>query len=116
MAIELAAARIKILSPRQILTRLENRLKLLTGGANDLPARQRTMRGAIEWSYDLLAENERILFRRLAVFAGGFTIEAAESVVIRHSSFANNSVSDKEQRTKDEELLTIDVLNGIASL
>ncbi|MEJ7699857.1 MAG: NB-ARC domain-containing protein [Pyrinomonadaceae bacterium] len=80
LAIKLAAARIKILSPEQILTRLENRLKLLTGGAKDLPARQQTMRGAIEWSFDLLEENEKILFRRLAVFAGGFTIEAVESV------------------------------------
>ena len=102
LAIELAAARIKILSPRQILTRLENRLKLLTGGANDLPARQQTMRGAIEWSYDLLAENERILFRRLTVFAGGFTIEAAESVVICPSSLVKNSATGKEQMTNDK--------------
>ncbi|HEX8734378.1 MAG TPA: tetratricopeptide repeat protein [Pyrinomonadaceae bacterium] len=80
LAIELAAARIKILSPEQILARLENRLKLLTGGAKDLPARQQTMRGAIEWSFDLLNENERILFRRLAVFAGGFRVEAVESI------------------------------------
>ncbi len=80
LAIKLAAARIKILSPEQILTRLENSLKLLTCGAKDLPARQQTMRGAIEWSFDLLEENEKILFRRLAVFAGGFTIEAVESV------------------------------------
>jgi predicted ATPase/DNA-binding winged helix-turn-helix (wHTH) protein len=80
LAIELAAARIKILSPEQILIRLENRLKLLTGGAKSLPARQQTMRGAIEWSYDLLPEAEKILFRCLAVFAGGFTIEAVESI------------------------------------
>ncbi len=81
LAIELAAARIKILSPAQILERLENRLKMLTGGAKDLPARQQTMRGTIEWSYDLLDENDRILFERLAVFVGGFTIEAAEGVL-----------------------------------
>ncbi len=81
LAIELAAVRVKILSPQAILTKLENRLKLLTGGARDLPARQQTMRGAVEWSYDLLNEDEKILFRRLAVFAGGFTFEAAESVV-----------------------------------
>jgi len=80
LAIELAAARIKILSPRAILAKLENRLKLLTGGASDLPSRQQTMRGAVEWSYDLLNEDEKRLFRRLAVFAGGFTFEAAETV------------------------------------
>ena len=98
LAIELAAARIKILSPPQILERLENRLKLLTGGAKDLPARQQTMRGAIEWSYDLLGENEQTLFRRLAVFAGGFTIDAAEAVVLI------------------DETSNIDVLNAITSL
>ncbi len=80
LAIELAAARIKILSPQAILAKLENRLKLLTGGASDLPARQQTMRGAIEWSYDILTADEKKLFRRLSVFAGGFTFEAAEAV------------------------------------
>ncbi|MCA1625945.1 MAG: tetratricopeptide repeat protein, partial [Acidobacteria bacterium] len=80
LAIELAAARIKILSPEQISARLENRLKLLTGGSKDLPARRQTMRGVIAWSYDLLEADEKILFRRLAVFAGGFTIEAVESI------------------------------------
>lgn len=80
LAIELAAARVKTLTPQAILTKLENRLKLLTGGARDLPVRQQTMRGAIEWSYDLLNEDEKALFRRLAVFAGGFTFEAAEAI------------------------------------
>jgi non-specific serine/threonine protein kinase len=80
LAIELAAARVKILSPPAILAKLENRLRLLTGGARDLPTRQQTMRGAIEWSYALLSEDERILFRRLSVFMGGFIFEAAESV------------------------------------
>ncbi len=78
LAIELAAARVKLLSPQSILERLENSLKLLTGGAKDLPERQQTMRGTIRWSYDLLDEDEKDLFRRLAVFAGGFTVEAAE--------------------------------------
>ncbi len=80
LAIELAAARVKILTPKAILTKLENRLQLLTGGASDLPERQQTMRGAIEWSDNLLHEDEKALFRRLAIFAGGFTYEAAEAV------------------------------------
>ena len=83
LAIELAAARVKILSPQAILSKLESRLSLLTGGASDLPDRQQTMRGSIEWSYELLSREERQLFRHLSVFAGGFTIEAAETVCRR---------------------------------
>ncbi|MFN8526652.1 MAG: tetratricopeptide repeat protein [Chloroflexota bacterium] len=79
LAIELAAARIRTLPPRAMLQRLEHRLPLLTGGARDLPARQRTLRDAIIWSYDLLEPGEQILFRRLAVFRG-FSLESAESV------------------------------------
>jgi predicted ATPase/class 3 adenylate cyclase/Tfp pilus assembly protein PilF len=98
LAIELAAARIKVLTPRAILERLGNRLKLLTGGATDLPSRQQTLRSTIEWSYDLLSEGEKQLFRRLAVFRGGRTLEAAEAVC--------NSSGDLE----------LDVLDGITSL
>ena len=80
LALELAAARIRLLSPEAILERLERRLPLLVGGAADLPARQQTLRAAIDWSYDLLESAERRLFERLAVFAGGWTIEAADAV------------------------------------
>jgi predicted ATPase/class 3 adenylate cyclase len=81
LAIELAAARIKLLSPSAMLSRLEHRLQFLTGGARDLPARQQTLRNAIAWSYDLLDENEQKLFQRLSVFVGGCTVEAVEAVV-----------------------------------
>jgi predicted ATPase/class 3 adenylate cyclase len=80
LAIELAAARIKLLPPRVLLERLGNRLKLLTGGARNLPERQRTLRNAIEWSYGLLEEGEKMLFGRLGVFSGGATLEAMEAV------------------------------------
>jgi predicted ATPase/class 3 adenylate cyclase len=80
LAIELAAARIRAVSPDAILARLESRLRLLTGGARDLPERQQTLRAAIDWSSDLLSAEERALFRRLGVFVGGCTVEAAEAV------------------------------------
>ena len=80
LAIELAAARIKLLSPEALLSRLEQRLPLLTGGARDLPKRQQTLRQTIQWSYDLLSPDEARVFRLLSVFAGGFTLELVESV------------------------------------
>jgi predicted ATPase/class 3 adenylate cyclase len=80
LAIEIAAARIKILSPEAILKRLDNSLQLLVGGAQDLPERQQTVRSVIDWSYRLLEPEEQTLFARLSVFKGGFTLENAESI------------------------------------
>src|SRR5437870_5522358 len=94
----LAAARIKLLSPSAMQTRLESSLQLLTGGAKDLPLRQQTLRGTIDWSYLLLGEAEQALFRRLSVFVGGCTLEAVEAVC----------------NTKQD--LGLDVLEGMASL
>jgi predicted ATPase/class 3 adenylate cyclase len=80
LAIELAAVRVKVLSPEQIASRLDDRFRLLTGGARTALPRQQTLRALIDWSYSLLSEQEKTLFRRLAVFVGGWTLEAAESV------------------------------------
>jgi predicted ATPase/class 3 adenylate cyclase len=82
LAIELAAARARLLPPQTMLARLERRLTLLTGGPRDLPVRQQTLRAAIAWSHDLLNEREQAMFRQLAVFVGGCTLEAAEAVCL----------------------------------
>jgi predicted ATPase len=79
LAIKLAAARIKLFSPQAMLERLDQRLEVLVGGARDAPARQKTLRATLEWSYELLSEPEQKLFRRLGVFAGGCSLEAALS-------------------------------------
>src|SRR5215470_3161300 len=80
LAIELAAARSKLLPPQALLKRLSHRLEVLTGGAQDLPARQQTLRNTLQWSYDLLTPEEQRLFRWLSIFVGGCTLEAAEAV------------------------------------
>jgi len=96
LAIELAAARVRHISLQKIYDRLEQRLPILTGGAQDLPLRQRTLRTAIQWSYDLLDSSERLLLARLAVFRGGCSLEAVEAVCERN--------------------LTIGVFDGLTSL
>ncbi len=80
LAIELAAARIKLLSPQALLARLSHRLQVLTGGVQDAPARQQTLRDTLRWSYDLLTAEEQRLFQRLSAFVGGYTLEAVEAV------------------------------------
>ena len=80
LAIELAAARIKMLPPQALLARLGQRFTLLTSKAQDVPARQQTLRNAIAWSFDLLDAGEQLLFRRLSVFVGGATTEAIEAL------------------------------------
>jgi len=112
LAIELAAARVKILTPRAMLERLDHSLRLLTGGARDLPNRQQTMRGAIRWSYDLLGEAERAVLRRLAVFAGGCTLEAAEAVcggdvLDALSSLVEKSLLRRRERGEGEARFTM---------
>jgi predicted ATPase len=97
LAIELAATRTKVLTPEQILSRLERRLSILTSGARSLPERQRTLRAAIAWSHDLLDPAERRLFARLSVFTGGWTFESAEAVC-------------------EPESLGLDALDGLTSL
>ncbi|MGH2514243.1 MAG: ATP-binding protein [Ktedonobacterales bacterium] len=80
LAIELAAARVQVLSPQRLLALLEHSLQVLTGGPHDLPLRQQTLRGTLAWSYELLSEPAQVLFRRLAIFVGGCTLEAAEMI------------------------------------
>jgi non-specific serine/threonine protein kinase len=96
LAIELAAARVKLLPPNDLLARLDHRLTLLTGGARDLPERHQTLRATLAWSYELLSASEQRLFRGLSIFPAGWTLDAAEAVLGAHRD--------------------VDVLDGIASL
>jgi len=98
LAIELAASRVKILSPRQLREHLNERFRVLTGGSRDVLPRQQTLRATLDWSYDLLDERERTLFRRLGIFVNGFTLEGAASV------------------GGDDEVTALDVLDVLASL
>lgn len=110
LAIELAASRVKVLSPDQIAARLDDRFRLLTGGSRTALPRQQTLRAMIDWSYSLLSEQEKILFRRLAVFVGGWTLEAAESVCVDlgPSDIAPYDVLDLLTRLVDKSLVVIE--------
>lgn len=90
LAIELAAARVKLLAPQELLSRLENRFDLLRNGPRDLPERQQTLREAIDWSYNLLDEDEKKLFRRLSIFNGGWPFEAPNSVCMVEGDISSN--------------------------
>jgi predicted ATPase/DNA-binding CsgD family transcriptional regulator len=115
LAIELAAARIRLLSPAAILDRLEHRLRILTGGARDLPARHQTLRAALEWSYDLLSREEQKLFRGLGVFAGGCTLDSATAI-------AGAGFMTQDERLNEDEAdvalgrqaLVLDLLSALA--
>ncbi len=98
LAIELAAARVKVLPPRQLAQKLDERFRVLTGGSRTALPRQQTMRALIDWSYDLLSGHEQKLFRRVSIFVGGWTLEAAEAVV------------------NDETLDALDIIDLISSL
>ncbi|MFN8661489.1 MAG: LuxR C-terminal-related transcriptional regulator [Thermomicrobiales bacterium] len=106
LAIELAAARVKVLPPADLLQRMDKRLPILSGGPRDLPLRQQTMRDTIGWSYDLLNDAEQALFRRLAVFVGGFTLDAAEAI-----NLAGQGPDDMP-----ETYFSYDTLDGVSSL
>jgi non-specific serine/threonine protein kinase len=117
LAIELAAARARLLSPREISRRLDQRLPFLDEGSRDAPRRQRTLRDAINWSHDLLSIEEQVLLRRLAVFVGGFTVSAAEAVagqvvqtdgMSREPASPNLPVLDLLRSLVDKSLLKLD--------
>lgn len=112
LAVELAAARVRLLSPSAILSRLEKSLDLLTGGAKDSPSRQRTMRGAIEWSYELLDADERKLFRYLSVFADGFTVEGAENLVENDAALSLSVLDSLDSLINNSLLVSNDLPNG----
>jgi non-specific serine/threonine protein kinase len=105
LAIELIAARVKMLSLEQIAARLDDRFALLTSGNRIAPSRQQTLRATLDWSYELLTETERELFRQLSVFVGGFTLEALESVTLLDS---NQSILDALSRLVDKSLLLVE--------
>jgi len=111
LALELAAARVRVLSVEQIGARLDDRFRLLTGGARTALPHHQTLRAAIDWSHDLLADDERALFRRLSVFVGGFTLDAAEGVCA-DGTIASTLILDLLTRLVDKSLIGVDVGSG----
>ncbi|MCZ7543271.1 MAG: hypothetical protein M5R40_06905 [Anaerolineae bacterium] len=116
LAIELAAAQAKLLSPQAMLARLERRLPLLTGGARNMPHRQQTMRNTIEWSYSLLDTHAAKLFRWLAVFLGGCSVEAAEAVCNADGAFGADLLLEMGGLVDKNLLHCIEGLDGGAAL
>jgi predicted ATPase len=115
LAIELAAARVKVLSVEQIAARLEDRFVLLTGGSRTALPRHQTLRAAIDWSYDLLPDQEQVLFRRLAVFAGGWTLEEAQAVCAEQgNAIGPEQVLDLLTHLVDKSLLMVGEQQGTA--
>ncbi len=114
LAIELAAARVKVLTPEQIAARLDDRFHLLTGGSRTALPRQQTLRAMIDWSYSLLTEQEKTLFRRLAVFIGGWTLEAAEAVCadVEQDGILPHDILDLLTRLVDKSLVTTEEVMG----
>ncbi|HSC48897.1 MAG TPA: adenylate/guanylate cyclase domain-containing protein [Gaiellaceae bacterium] len=114
LALELAAARVRALSTKQILERLEHALPLLTSGARDVPERQRTLRGAIGWSYELLPPDEQAAFRQLAVFAGGWSLDAAERVAGASLDALQSLVEKSLVRFADERYSLLETIREFA--
>jgi predicted ATPase/DNA-binding CsgD family transcriptional regulator len=114
LAIELAAARTKLLDPEAMKTRLGDRLELLTAGPRDLPARQQALRDTLDWSYDLLNVDERRLFVSLAVFAGGFTLESAETVCVTRLADISSLVDNSLVRRDGERFVMLETIREYA--
>lgn len=115
LAIELAAARVKMLSARALLERLEQRLPILAGGARDAPERQRTLRATIEWSHDILTPDEQRLFARLAVFRGGWALDAAEAIVEAALDTLQSLVDKSLIRRRDERFWMLETIREFAT-
>ena len=114
LALELAASRMRVLTPEQIAARLDDRFRLLTGGSRTAMPRQQTLRAMIDWSYSLLTEQEKTLFRRLAVFVGGWTLEAAESVCadVEQDGILPHDILDLLTRLVDKSLVITEEVMG----
>lgn len=113
LAIQLAAARIKLLPPAALLSRLDQQLAILTGGPQDAPERQRTVRATLDWSYRLLTPLGQMLFRRLAVFVGGWTLDAAEGIC-SGGGVERSDILDLLGQLVDQSLVLVDVQEGMA--